>query len=444
MLSRAAFDRYGRQVSNLADGAGEYVRRMVSAYLSQNPDASVAECREFAREVIADAVRIYGDAAATAAADYYDSVMGAADNGAKPALLHSGADAAQVEKVVRYQAGKLVRGDQLGFERECAAYASDASKQAANRTMLKNALRDSKIGVRFARVPTGAETCTFCRMLASRGFDYKSEKTAGKFSHFHRNCDCRIVSSADAEGLEGYDPDREYDLWKKFEEIDADKSLSRAENEAAKRAVLDGLDRHETLAGAPRGNPMPFEEADSGNVNPDYTGRHDGNYINCQTCVVAFEARLRGYDLMAMPNNPGSMSERVSYDTRLAWIDPKTGKKPEWTIGRGSNGAAATLKRLKSTLAPGERYTMQFTWKGSRRSGHIVNLDLDDSGNVRIKDNQRGFNQVYGVEERSEWVGDDAVLEYLKDVSCGKFFHVLRIDNLDFNREVVNEMLKAR
>lgn len=237
MLSREAFDRYSRQVGNLADGAGEYVRRMVSAYLGQHPDASVAECRDFAWQVMLEAVQIYGDASATAAADYYDSVMSAAGTGAKPALLHSGVDEDQVEKVARYQAGKLVKGDQLGLARECAAYASDATRQAANRTMLKNALRDSKLGVRFARVPTGAETCTFCRMLASRGFDYKSEKTAGKFSHFHRNCDCRVVSSADAEGLEGYDPDREYDLWKKFEEIDAGDG-TKAEKEAAKRAVL--------------------------------------------------------------------------------------------------------------------------------------------------------------------------------------------------------------
>lgn len=239
MLSRVAFDRYSRQVGNLADGADEYVRRMVSANLSQHPDASVAECRDFAWQVMLEAVQIYGDASATAAADYYDSVVSAAGTGAKPALLHSGVDEDQVEKVARYQAGKLVKGDQLGFARECAAYVSDATRQAANRTMLKNALRDSKLGVRFARVPTGAETCTFCRMLASRGFDYKSEKTAGKFSHFHRNCDCRIVSSADAEGLEDYDPDREYDLWKKFEEIDAGDG-TKAEKEAAKRAVLGG------------------------------------------------------------------------------------------------------------------------------------------------------------------------------------------------------------
>lgn len=238
MLSREAFDRYSRQVSNLAGGAGEYVRRMVSAYLSQSPDASVAECRDFAWQVMLEAVQIYGDASATAAADYYDSVMSAAGNGAKPALLHSGVDEDQAERAARYQAGKLVKGDQLGFERECAAYASDATRQAANRTMLGNALRDEGRGVRYARVPTGAETCTFCRMLSSRGFVYRSKESAKLFGHNHRGCNCEVVVSTDADGLEGYDPDRERDIWQKYEEIDADESLSRAENEAAKRAVI--------------------------------------------------------------------------------------------------------------------------------------------------------------------------------------------------------------
>lgn len=239
MLSRAAFDRYDRQVRNIADGAADYTRRMVSAYLGQNPDASVAECREFAREVMAEAVRIYGDASATAAADYYDSVMEKASNGAKPALLHSEVDAEQVEKVARYQAGKLIKGDTQGFVKECASYASDATRQAANRTMIKNAQRDGRRGVRYARVPTGAETCTFCRMLSSRGFVYRSEKSANLFEHNHRGCNCAVVPSTDADGLEGYDPDREYDIWQMYEKIDADTSLSRAENEAAKQAILE-------------------------------------------------------------------------------------------------------------------------------------------------------------------------------------------------------------
>ena len=74
-------------------------------------------------------------------------------------------------------------------------------------------------------------------MLASRGFVYKSDKSAGRFGHFHRNCDCRVAASTDADGLEGYDPDRERELWQRFEEIDAGKG-SKAEKEAAKRAAL--------------------------------------------------------------------------------------------------------------------------------------------------------------------------------------------------------------
>ena len=69
-------------------------------------------------------------------------------------------------------------------------------------------------GVRFARVPSGGETCPFCIMLASRGAVYYSEKTAGADGHYHANCRCRIVPSWNGAAIEGYDPDRYYDMWK--------------------------------------------------------------------------------------------------------------------------------------------------------------------------------------------------------------------------------------
>ena len=93
--------------------------------------------------------------------------------------------------------------------------------------------------MRFARVPSGTETCAFCYMLSSRGFVYRSDRSAGRFGHFHRNCDCRVAASTDKDGLEGYDPDRERELWQRFEEIDAGEG-SKAEKEAAKRAALKG------------------------------------------------------------------------------------------------------------------------------------------------------------------------------------------------------------
>lgn len=47
---------------------------------------------------------------------------------------------------------------------------------------------------RYARVPSGAKTCAFCVMLASRGFAYSTEKSAGgEDEKYHNDCDCMII-----------------------------------------------------------------------------------------------------------------------------------------------------------------------------------------------------------------------------------------------------------
>lgn len=97
------------------------------------------------------------------------------------------------------------------LRRAVGSMAADQAKRSANRTMRKNADRD---GLRWARVPTGPETCGFCLMLASRGFVYGSERTAGALDHYHRGCDCAVVPGFDGlTGVEGYDPDALYDAY---------------------------------------------------------------------------------------------------------------------------------------------------------------------------------------------------------------------------------------
>lgn len=79
---------------------------------------------------------------------------------------------------------------------------------------------------RYARVPTGAETCNFCIMLASRGFVYRSSNAAGALDHWHPNCDCRIVPGFNGyTDIAGYDPDSLYEKWKEsgFRPKDTDK-----------------------------------------------------------------------------------------------------------------------------------------------------------------------------------------------------------------------------
>ena len=86
------------------------------------------------------------------------------------------------------------------------------TKQAGADTILKNAQRD---GAYWAWVPSGG-SCSFCMMLASRGWQRASKKTmAGAHaSHIHANCKCSFAVSFSAEGnLPGYNPDRYLDMY---------------------------------------------------------------------------------------------------------------------------------------------------------------------------------------------------------------------------------------
>lgn len=90
-------------------------------------------------------------------------------------------------------------------------------RAAYGETMRENARKDPR-RVRYARIPSGADTCPFCLMLASRGFVYTSAKSAGEMNHYHANCDCLIVPSWDKTSVEGYDPDALYRAWKDSQE----------------------------------------------------------------------------------------------------------------------------------------------------------------------------------------------------------------------------------
>ncbi len=131
----------------------------------------------------------------------------------------------------------------------------------------------------------------------------------------------------------------------------------------------------------------------------------------------------------------------------LAWIDPKTGKRPGYIKDNSMDSPSKYLDYMKRTINPNERYVIGFSWKGKGNGGHIVNLDLDDNGEIRITDNQRGEH------ERREYLGDKAVLKYLKQMKWSetisgykmpKVPKMLRIDNLQFEPDVAKKIMKER
>ena len=194
------------------------------------------------------------------------------------------------------------------------------------------------------------------------------------------------------------------------------------------------------LAGVERSAPMNKEIANNGNVNPKFK-LSKGYRNNCQTCVVAYEARLRGYDVEALEFTRNSMLEKLASKTNLAWKDSKTGKNPEYIFDRNINNYKKYFEYLKNVLQKDQRYTMGFGIKG-QRTGHIVSIEKTENDKIHLYDPQN--SRHYEEEE---------VLKYLtivkfKSSSFGLKFNtppkLLRIDNLEFDLDVVNQILKAR
>lgn len=222
-----------------------------------------------------------------------------------------------------------------------------------------------------------------------------------------------------------YNDGREETLLKRKEELTTRASALLAE----RKELAEGIDvlRPHTLASVEVGEPMSFEAADGGKPNPHY--KEDYQYrINCQTCVVSYEARLRGYDVMATGNTAGSVNQRVSYNTALAWIDTETGAQPKYITPTGRT-AKQVNKWLDENIKGDERYTIQFSWKGYR-SGHIISVHKIN-----------GETTLYDPQINKKYTGE-AITTYLQNTKINSI-KLLRVDTLEFNPDIIDGLLKA-
>lgn len=279
-----------------------------------------------------------------------------------------------------------------------------------------------------------------------------------------------------------------------------DMAIAR-EKERNAAAISNPTNDPEIVAGVKRGRPMTHEQADEGRGNPHYTdakeasARSDAAYkkyyeavknkapqeeidhekqqyekafkeyeiayaenrqyrINCQSCVVAYEARLRGYDVEATGRNKKNpIQEKLSTNCESAWIDPATGKSPKpLTNDPKIRTAKQATKWLEENVEAGGRYTFAHGWKGTNgRNGHIVSVFRDKSGSLTIFDPQDGktyagsdfdgyigrirstwSSQQYNPRKRSGW----------ESVTHGRL-ELLRVDNMQINGDVANSVLKG-
>lgn len=208
-LSAAEIQAYTSKLNTLSQATRDVVARL----LSQIEYTDVADLRNQLIDLLEPFLAASTDTAAAYAAEFFELAHTTATGTPYTAQSVSGRDPKATNEAIRALVNPINQGKTLADITNSLLERVDYEiKKTAAETVYKNAERD-EVCTGWARVPTGRDTCTFCLMLASRGFAYKSEASAGKYDHFHANCDCRIIPGFDGMEVEGYDPDALYDQW---------------------------------------------------------------------------------------------------------------------------------------------------------------------------------------------------------------------------------------
>ena len=224
-IPRAAVDFLTEEINGISADAQARVLKVLQG-INWTPE-NVAQCRDLVIQALAAVMPTYTDMAAQASADFYDAARELVVGEKMGAQAISDFDMRKTEGAVRGFVRFVLRDEVQTFNDQVLQRIDYEMKRSAGESMFANGRRDPR-KPKFARVPTGDETCDFCLMLASRGFVYTSEATAGatKLDHYHSGDDCRVVAQWDDGGVEGYDTQAIYDRWQ--DAIDA-KAKERAE-----------------------------------------------------------------------------------------------------------------------------------------------------------------------------------------------------------------------
>lgn len=236
IVSRAAIEELTRRLNMLSKTGKAVIRPLLEGI----EYTSIADLRNQVIGIMDAVCSASADYSAAFTAEMYDAIRAeAVDGDDYSALTVSNRDPDETEGAVRAFVGEVDKNNDYGrFVNLLLDRLDREIKVASGECVMENARRDPA-KPRFARIPTGLETCPFCIMLASRGFVYVSAETAGANDHYHPNCDCRVVPGFDGMEVEGYDPDGLYERWKQCEDtVGGSKEARRLWNEKTEEQRL--------------------------------------------------------------------------------------------------------------------------------------------------------------------------------------------------------------
>ena len=416
-IPRRVLEYVSQQVNSLSADAQARVFRVLES-IEWTPD-NVAECRELLVQALAGVMPTYTDAAAQAGADMYDAVRTEAVGEAMGAAAISGYDPAATEGAVRAFVQDIVDGKPVEqFNRKVLKRVDYDIRRAENVSVAENAAIDP-LEPMFARVPTGAETCKFCIMLASRGFAYTSARAAGEGNpdHYHAGCDCRVVQGYDGMEVEGYDPDAYFEMWRKLEEMEVDQ-VPIAQREAVLSAMRDRLIPHYSAAPVElaeiyqRGINSAWKDFKRLGKTPDSYDATVGAYLkdmgeaSGSEFSAEFMARPDGNEMWAASKLAGEFEE-----IRFRYADYSS-PNPDFLL----DGEMAELKTPSSRRKVTNRLSdipRQFSpYPGKRRVGIISTMRLPDDVAYVTETAQRFVDD--GTLDEVMLIGPDGSIEYIR------------------------------
>lgn len=235
-IPRSLLDSRTDQINALSK-AGQDI---VADALSRVEWHSIEELRTMASEIMQQTCSALAENATVIAAGMYDDVREIAVGDRLDSIPESPYDPAATDGAVRALVETVKKtGSTDRFVKELKARVDYEVKKASGDSVIRMTKADSRYP-RFARVPSGSETCRFCLMLASRGAVYHNEIKAGSDGHYHSKCDCRIVPFFPGQTVEGYDPDALYRVWERLENAETiSKSFYKGSPSDVEREAAD-------------------------------------------------------------------------------------------------------------------------------------------------------------------------------------------------------------
>lgn len=332
-------------------------------------------------------------------------------------------------------------------------------------TLQQWAAKDSR-AIGWRRVSDG-HPCAFCAMLVGRGPVYTSEQTAlrrqsdGEKFHPHCGCTVEVVygdwkpSDKESRWIDDYyaaaeslpegtarTSDRilpimrrtgDYRDSRSYRSTPEHRARIRAERAERRKEILRKREADLAVVLEHPGKPMSITQADRGTSNPGFADRKWGCSNNCQSCVVAYDARRRGYDVEARART-SSTQDRLSENPNSMWISRETGLHPQ-ILQVGSPNRRNVADRIARHVGIGQRWCMHFGYANQHEQGHIVIIERPsprtNGGRPIVIDPQSGR-----ISRLDDYLGDRII-----DV---KGIRMFRVDDKDIVRDHAYEIIKPK